>query len=92
MLGVGEEDVEVRQTLKDLRSSGVDVVTFGQCVGRAHTSARARSSTIIHQRYQREGDACERERERKRAAALAMFGGRSRLSLGVVVRADHVAP
>ena len=30
MLGVGEKDDEVRQTLRDLRTSGVDVVTFGQ--------------------------------------------------------------
>lgn len=30
MLGLGETDVEVRQTLKDLRSAGCDVVTFGQ--------------------------------------------------------------
>ncbi|KAI8806397.1 mitochondrial Lipoyl synthase [Cladochytrium replicatum] len=30
MLGVGETDAEVEQTLKDLRSIQVDVVTFGQ--------------------------------------------------------------
>ncbi|OQS02644.1 lipoic acid synthetase, mitochondrial precursor [Thraustotheca clavata] len=30
MLGVGEKPAEILQTLKDLRSSGVDVVTFGQ--------------------------------------------------------------
>lgn len=30
MLGLGEEDDEVRQTLKDLREVGCDVVTFGQ--------------------------------------------------------------
>ncbi|MBX3020825.1 MAG: lipoyl synthase [Bdellovibrionales bacterium] len=30
MLGLGESDEEVRQTLKDLRSVGCDVVTFGQ--------------------------------------------------------------
>lgn len=30
MLGLGEEDAEVLQTLKDLRSVGCDVVTFGQ--------------------------------------------------------------
>ena len=30
MLGFGETDVEVRQTLSDLRSSGVDCVTLGQ--------------------------------------------------------------
>ena len=30
MLGVGEKEEEVRATLRDLRSSGVDVVTFGQ--------------------------------------------------------------
>lgn len=30
MLGLGEEDEEVVQTLKDLRSVGCDVITFGQ--------------------------------------------------------------
>lgn len=30
MLGCGEEDAEVEQTLKDLREANVDVVTFGQ--------------------------------------------------------------
>ena len=30
MLGLGESDVEVRQTLRDLRAVGCDVVTFGQ--------------------------------------------------------------
>ena len=30
MLGLGEEDSEIVQTLKDLRSVGCDVVTFGQ--------------------------------------------------------------
>ena len=30
MLGVGETDEEIRATLKDLRNSDVDVVTFGQ--------------------------------------------------------------
>jgi lipoic acid synthetase len=30
MLGLGEKDEEIRQTLKDLRSVGCDVVTFGQ--------------------------------------------------------------
>jgi lipoic acid synthetase len=30
MLGLGEEDHEVEQTLKDLRAIGCDVVTFGQ--------------------------------------------------------------
>jgi len=30
MLGLGEEDEEIRQTLKDLRKVGCDVVTFGQ--------------------------------------------------------------
>jgi lipoic acid synthetase len=30
MLGLGEDSREVEQTLNDLRSSGVDVVTFGQ--------------------------------------------------------------
>ena len=30
MLGLGETDEEVVQTMKDLRAVGVDVVTFGQ--------------------------------------------------------------
>ena len=30
MLGLGEDDEEIRQTLKDLRANDVDVVTFGQ--------------------------------------------------------------
>ena len=30
MLGCGETPAEVRATLRDLRSNGVDVVTFGQ--------------------------------------------------------------
>lgn len=30
MLGVGETDEEIHATLKDLRNSDVDVVTFGQ--------------------------------------------------------------
>lgn len=30
MLGLGEQDDEIRQTLVDLRASGCDVVTFGQ--------------------------------------------------------------
>jgi lipoyl synthase len=30
MLGLGEEDKDIRQGLKDLRAAGVDVVTFGQ--------------------------------------------------------------
>jgi lipoic acid synthetase len=30
MLGLGETDEEIRQTLRDLRAVGCDVVTFGQ--------------------------------------------------------------
>ncbi|MCK8515481.1 lipoyl synthase [Methylonatrum kenyense] len=30
MLGLGETDDEIRQTLEDLRDAGVDIVTFGQ--------------------------------------------------------------
>ena len=30
MLGLGEKDEEVRAALRDLRTAGVDVVTFGQ--------------------------------------------------------------
>ena len=30
MLGVGEKDEEILQTMKDLREVGVDAITFGQ--------------------------------------------------------------
>mmetsp|Transcript_13312 Transcript_13312/g.15414 ORF Transcript_13312/g.15414 Transcript_13312/m.15414 type:complete len:94 (+) Transcript_13312:287-568(+) len=30
MLGLGETDEEVRQTMRDCRDAGVDVITFGQ--------------------------------------------------------------
>jgi lipoic acid synthetase len=30
MLGLGETDEEVRQTMQDVREAGVDVITFGQ--------------------------------------------------------------
>lgn len=30
MLGLGEQDDEIRETLRDLRAHGVDIVTFGQ--------------------------------------------------------------
>lgn len=30
MLGLGEKDEEIRAALRDLRTAGVDVVTFGQ--------------------------------------------------------------
>lgn len=30
MLGLGEEEAEVRQTLRDLRNAGVSAVTLGQ--------------------------------------------------------------
>lgn len=30
MLGLGEKDDEVLQTMKDLRDAGVDILTFGQ--------------------------------------------------------------
>ncbi len=30
MLGLGEGDAEIRETLEDLRAAGVDIVTFGQ--------------------------------------------------------------
>jgi len=43
MLGVGETDDEIRTTLKDLRASGVDVVTFGQYLrpSRRHMPVKA---------------------------------------------------
>lgn len=42
MLGLGEEESDIRQTLVDLRSAGVDVVTFGQYLRptRRHMSVR----------------------------------------------------
>jgi lipoic acid synthetase len=30
MLGLGEKDEEILQTMKDLREAGVDILTFGQ--------------------------------------------------------------
>lgn len=30
MLGLGETDEEVKETMRDLRSIGVDILTFGQ--------------------------------------------------------------
>ena len=30
MLGLGESEVEIRQTMRDLRSAGVDFLTLGQ--------------------------------------------------------------
>ena len=42
MLGLGEEAEDVRQTLRDLRTSGVDIITFGQYLRptRRHMSVR----------------------------------------------------
>lgn len=42
MLGLGEEEVDVRKTLADLRNAGIDVVTFGQYLRptRRHMSVR----------------------------------------------------
>jgi len=42
MLGLGEEEKEIRQTLVDLRQANVDVVTFGQYLrpSRRHMSVQ----------------------------------------------------
>jgi lipoic acid synthetase len=43
MLGLGEEEAEVIQTLEDLRDAGVDVVTIGQYLqpSKKHLPVRA---------------------------------------------------
>ena len=33
MLGLGEQDDEIRAAMRDALNVGVDVITFGQCVG-----------------------------------------------------------
>jgi lipoic acid synthetase len=46
MLGLGETDVEIRTTLKDLRSIGCDVVTFGQYL--QPTSRHLKVENFVH--------------------------------------------
>ena len=46
MLGLGEEEAEVRQTLKDLRTAGVSAVTLGQYLQPSRT--RLKVSRYAH--------------------------------------------
>ncbi|CAG9572722.1 putative lipoic acid synthetase, mitochondrial precursor [Leishmania major strain Friedlin] len=46
MLGLGEEEAEVRQTLRDLRTAGVSAVTLGQYLQPSHT--RLKVSRYAH--------------------------------------------
>ena len=59
MLGLGETAPEVRQTLRDLRSSGVDVVTFGQYLrpSKRHMAVDRYATPEEFAEWQREGEA-----------------------------------
>jgi lipoic acid synthetase len=46
MLGVGEEEQEIRQTLRDLRTAGCDAVTLGQYL--QPSSSRMKVSRYAH--------------------------------------------
>lgn len=58
MLGCGEQEEEVRQTLRDLRSAGVQVVTFGQYL--RPTKKHMKVSEYVHpsvfEQWQREAE------------------------------------
>lgn len=58
MLGVGETAAEVRQTLKDLRSSGVEVVTFGQYLRptKRHLKVAEYVTPEVFQEWQKEAE------------------------------------
>ena len=59
MLGVGEQQDEVRATLRDLRSSGVDVVTFGQYLipSKRHMPVARYVTPEEFEEWRREGEA-----------------------------------
>jgi lipoic acid synthetase len=59
MLGLGEEDQEVRRVLSDLRSVGCDVVTFGQYLqpSKKHLKVQSFLSPERFQDWQREAEA-----------------------------------
>jgi lipoic acid synthetase len=59
MVGVGETDDEVIETLADLRSAGVDVVTVGQYLRPTpkHATVERFVEPAVFERYEREGRA-----------------------------------
>ena len=59
MLGLGETDEEVRQTMKDLRSVGCDVVTFGQYLQptKKHLPVKEYVTPEKFEQWQQEGEA-----------------------------------
>lgn len=59
MLGLGEQQEEVRTALRDLRSSGVDVVTFGQYLrpSKRHMPVDRYATPEEFAEWQREGEA-----------------------------------
>lgn len=59
MLGLGEEDEEVMQTLRDLRAVGCDIVTFGQYLQptKRHLSVKNFITPEQFQRWQTEAEA-----------------------------------
>lgn len=59
MLGVGETDEEIRQTLRDLRQSDVDVVTFGQYLRptKRHMKVQKYVTPEAFEEWQREAEA-----------------------------------
>jgi lipoyl synthase len=58
MLGLGEADEDIRQTLKDLRENDVDVVTFGQYLrpSRRHLSIQKYVTPDEFKRWQEEAE------------------------------------
>jgi lipoic acid synthetase len=58
MLGLGEKDEEIRQTLRDLRAADVDVVTFGQYLRptRRHISIQRYVTPEEFQNWQKEAE------------------------------------
>jgi lipoic acid synthetase len=59
MLGLGETDEQVRQTMKDLRAVDVDVVTFGQYLQptKKHIPVKEYVTPEKFEEWQKEGDA-----------------------------------
>lgn len=58
MLGLGETDSDIKQTLRDLRDNNVDVVTFGQYLrpSRRHLSVQRYVSPEEFQHWQTEAE------------------------------------
>ena len=77
MLGLGETDPEVRQTLQDLRAAGVDLVTFGQYL----------RPTLAHRPVHRFVPPEEFDRWRELAMSLGFAGAEA----GPMVRSSYHA-